>query len=102
MLSEAAEKSEQASFKGFAFENDEERREFRIAAWLHDCGKIATPSLVDKGSKLETNYNRIDRNSGFEVLGEMYNQYLSVNCIIETCSQNKHYNKSFCSTYRRV
>jgi hypothetical protein len=37
-----------------------ERREFRIAAWLHDCGKIATQEyVVDKGSKLETNYNRI-------------------------------------------
>ncbi|WP_246861008.1 HD domain-containing phosphohydrolase [Vibrio crassostreae] len=70
MLSEAAEKSEQALFKGFAFENDEERREFRIAAWLHDCGKIATPEfVVDKGSKLETNYNRIHEvRMRFEVL----------------------------------
>ncbi|WP_285401146.1 MULTISPECIES: HD domain-containing phosphohydrolase [unclassified Vibrio] len=60
MLAEAAEQSDQGAFKDFHFKNDEERREFRIAAWLHDCGKIATPEyVVDKGSKLETNYNRI-------------------------------------------
>ena len=70
MLSEAAEKSTHGSFANFKFENDEERREFRIAAWLHDCGKIATPEyVVDKGSKLETNYNRIHEvRMRFEVL----------------------------------
>ncbi|WP_434567795.1 transporter substrate-binding domain-containing protein [Vibrio chagasii] len=70
MLAEAAEKSQQGSFKHFHFKNDEERREFRIAAWLHDCGKIATPEyVVDKGSKLEANYNRIHEvRMRFEVL----------------------------------
>ncbi|MEF1302417.1 transporter substrate-binding domain-containing protein, partial [Vibrio owensii] len=42
MLAEEAEKSDQGAFESIAFESDEERREFRIAAWLHDCGKIAT------------------------------------------------------------
>ncbi|CAE6948842.1 COG0840 Methyl-accepting chemotaxis protein [Vibrio sp. B1REV9] len=70
MLAEEAEKSDQGAFEAFTFENDEERREFRIAAWLHDCGKIATPEyVVDKGSKLETNYNRIHEvRMRFEVL----------------------------------
>lgn len=70
MLAEEAEKSDQGAFESFAFESDEERREFRIAAWLHDCGKIATPEyVVDKGSKLETNYNRIHEvRMRFEVL----------------------------------
>nr|WP_285892350.1 HD domain-containing phosphohydrolase [Vibrio intestinalis] len=70
MLAEAAENTEDGQFKHFRFENDEERREFRIAAWLHDCGKIATPEyVVDKGSKLETNYNRIHEvRMRFEVL----------------------------------
>ncbi|WP_322803897.1 transporter substrate-binding domain-containing protein [Vibrio alfacsensis] len=70
MLAEEAEKSNKGLFEAFAFENEEERREFRIAAWLHDCGKIATPEyVVDKGSKLETNYNRIHEvRMRFEVL----------------------------------
>ncbi|OQQ10489.1 phosphohydrolase [Vibrio splendidus] len=70
MLAEAAEKSNKGGLDSFKFDNDEERREFRIAAWLHDCGKIATPEyVVDKGSKLETNYNRIHEvRMRFEVL----------------------------------
>ncbi|WP_208638795.1 HD domain-containing phosphohydrolase [Vibrio rhodolitus] len=70
MLAEAAEISDSEPFKNFKFENDDERREFRVAAWLHDCGKIATPEyVVDKGSKLETNYNRIHEvRMRFEVL----------------------------------
>ncbi|MDN3684846.1 HD domain-containing protein [Vibrio sinaloensis] len=70
MLAEAAETSDSEPFKHFKFENDDERREFRVAAWLHDCGKIATPEyVVDKGSKLETNYNRIHEvRMRFEVL----------------------------------
>lgn len=44
--------------------------EFRIAAWLHDCGKITTPEyVVDKATKLETIYNRIHEiRMRFEVL----------------------------------
>lgn len=70
MLAEAAEKSQSEHFKDFKFQNDDERREFRIAAWLHDCGKITTPEhIVDKGSKLEANYNRIHEvRTRFEVL----------------------------------
>ncbi|WP_135456356.1 HD domain-containing phosphohydrolase [Vibrio echinoideorum] len=70
MLAKAAEESELPAFKAFKFANDVERREFRIAAWLHDCGKITTPEhIVDKGSKLEANYNRIHEvRTRFEVL----------------------------------
>ncbi|MEZ9763611.1 HD domain-containing phosphohydrolase [Vibrio splendidus] len=70
MLAEAAEKSQSDFLKNFKFENDNERREFRIAAWLHDCGKITTPEhIVDKGTKLEANYNRIHEvRTRFEVL----------------------------------
>lgn len=70
MLAEAAEKCDSGQFKSFKFENDDERREFRIAAWLHDCGKITTPEhIVDKGTKLEANYNRIHEvRTRFEVL----------------------------------
>ncbi|EGA70441.1 hypothetical protein VISI1226_00210 [Vibrio sinaloensis DSM 21326] len=70
MLARAAEKSNQGKFKAFSFADDKERREFRIAAWLHDCGKITTPEhIVDKGTKLEANYNRIHEiRMRFEVL----------------------------------
>lgn len=70
MLVAAAEASDLPPFKNFKFENKEEHREFRIAAWLHDCGKITTPEhIVDKGTKLETIYNRIHEiRMRFEVL----------------------------------
>ena len=70
MLAEAVEKCDTGKFKDFKFNNDDERREFRIAAWLHDCGKITTPEhVVDKGTKLEANYNRINEiRTRFEVL----------------------------------
>ncbi|WP_428852944.1 HD domain-containing phosphohydrolase [Imbroritus primus] len=49
---------------------DAELDEFRIAAWLHDCGKITSPDfIVDKATKLETLYNRIHEiRTRFEVL----------------------------------
>ncbi|MFN1617316.1 HD domain-containing phosphohydrolase [Vibrio rotiferianus] len=70
MLAEAVEKCDTGKFKDFKFNNYDERREFRIAAWLHDCGKITTPEhIVDKGTKLEANYNRINEiRTRFEVL----------------------------------
>ena len=70
MLADAAEKCQSGKLKDFAFKSEAERREFRIAAWLHDCGKITTPEhIVDKGTKLEANYNRIHEiRTRFEVL----------------------------------
>ncbi|MGE8059595.1 HD domain-containing phosphohydrolase [Pseudomonas sp. NPDC089547] len=49
---------------------DAERYEFRVAAWLHDCGKVTSPEyVVDKATKLETLYNRIHEvRMRFEVL----------------------------------
>ena len=70
MLAQAAENSQLAPFKDFKFNSADEQREFRIAAWLHDCGKITTPEyIVDKGTKLEAVYNRIHEvRMRFEVL----------------------------------
>ena len=47
-----------------------QRREFKTAAWLHDCGKITSPEyVVDKATKLETINNRIHEiRTRFEVL----------------------------------
>ncbi|WP_373017839.1 HD domain-containing phosphohydrolase [Thiomicrorhabdus sp.] len=70
MLALAASETEDGEFKEFNFRSKDELREFTIAAWLHDCGKITTPEhIVDKGTKLETIYNRIHEiRMRFEVL----------------------------------
>lgn len=56
-------------YAGFSM-SEVELYEFRIAAWLHDCGKITSPEyVVDKATKLETLYNRIHEiRMRFEVL----------------------------------
>ncbi|CAG9297630.1 HD domain-containing phosphohydrolase [Celerinatantimonas diazotrophica] len=70
MLAEAANRSELSGFKDFDFNDKTKQYEFKIAAWLHDCGKITTPEhIIDKGTKLETIYNRIHEiRTRFEVL----------------------------------
>jgi len=70
MLAEEACKIEEGPLAGFRFTSDDEWREFRIGAWLHDCGKVTTPEfVVDKATKLETIYNRIHEvRMRFEVL----------------------------------
>ncbi|WDE14220.1 HD domain-containing phosphohydrolase [Thalassomonas haliotis] len=70
MLAEKADACQSGRFKTFHFKGEQEWREFKVAAWLHDCGKITTPEhIVDKGSKLEAIYNRIHEiRMRFEVL----------------------------------
>lgn len=69
-LAEAACRESEGPLQHFAFRSEREWEEFRIAAWLHDCGKVTTPEFViDKGSKLETLHNRIHEiRMRFEVL----------------------------------
>ena len=60
MIAEAACAAHQGPFKDFSLTEDE-MYELRIAAWMHDCGKVTTPEyVVDKSTKLETIYDRID------------------------------------------
>ncbi|GGA69058.1 hypothetical protein GCM10011369_08370 [Neiella marina] len=60
MLAAVASEDNTEHFKSFALDTEDKRREFKLAAWLHDCGKVITPEhIVDKGSKLECIYNRI-------------------------------------------
>ena len=70
MLAKAASESHLQPFSHFELHTPEQWREFEIAAWLHDCGKIITPEhIVDKSTKLETIYNRIHEiRMRFEVL----------------------------------
>ena len=69
MLADAVGKIKSGKYKNFDMTPDE-RNELYIAAWLHDCGKVATPThIVDKGTKLEKIFDRIDIiNMKFEVL----------------------------------
>ncbi len=69
LLGEAVHRHDEGPLSDFKF-SDEERYELRIAALLHDCGKIATPvHLVNKATKLETVYDRINAvENRFELL----------------------------------
>ena len=59
MLAEAVQKTKDGPFADVAF-SEKEMYELKIAAWLHDCGKVATPEfVVDKSTKLETIYDRV-------------------------------------------
>ena len=59
MLADAVNKIDRGPLKDFSM-TDDEKYELEVAAWLHDCGKITTPEyVVDKGTKLETIFDRI-------------------------------------------
>jgi HD-GYP domain-containing protein (c-di-GMP phosphodiesterase class II) len=69
MLADAAADTTEGPLKDFTMTEDD-RYELGIAGWLHDCGKVTTPeSVVDKGTKLETIFDRIHLiKTRFEVL----------------------------------
>jgi len=59
MLAEAVQQTKDGPFADVTF-SEKEMYELKIAAWLHDCGKVATPEfVVDKSTKLETIYDRV-------------------------------------------
>ncbi len=60
MLAAAACHAEEGPLTSFDL-NEDEWYELRIAAWLHDCGKVTTPvHVMDKATKLETIHDRIE------------------------------------------
>ncbi|MBF0159446.1 MAG: GAF domain-containing protein [Magnetococcales bacterium] len=69
LLGQAAHESSYGVLKDFSL-TDEEMYELKIAAWLHDCGKVTTPTeVVDKATKLEKIYDRVHVvDTRFEVL----------------------------------
>jgi len=59
MLAEAVHAVKEGPLKNFSMTEDD-RYELKVAAWLHDFGKITTPEyVVDKATKLETIFDRI-------------------------------------------
>jgi HD-GYP domain-containing protein (c-di-GMP phosphodiesterase class II) len=69
MLAEAVDAAEEGPLADFKL-TDSDRYELRIAALLHDCGKVTTPvHVVDKATKLQTIFDRIQLiDTRFEVL----------------------------------
>jgi len=82
MLAKACHRIKSGELQSFTM-SDEDFNELSVAAWLHDCGKVATPEYVmDKAKKLETITDRIALVSArFEVAArDIYNsQQLSKN-----------------------
>lgn len=69
MIIDEAQREQGGVFADFSMD-EVQRREFNIAAWLHDCGKITSREyVIDKATKLETIYNRIHEiRTRFEVV----------------------------------
>lgn len=69
MLADATCRVDRGPLRAFNM-TQEEKYELEVAAWLHDCGKITTPEyVVDKGTKLETIFDRIHLiDTRFEVI----------------------------------
>ncbi len=69
MLTRSLCESTKGPFAGFSLSEDE-WYELHIAAWLHDCGKVVTPThLMDKATKLERVHDRVHGiRTRFEVL----------------------------------
>jgi len=60
MIARLINETRQAPFDNFTF-NDNELEELRLAAWMHDIGKITTPEyIMDKATKLQTIVDRIE------------------------------------------
>jgi HD-GYP domain-containing protein (c-di-GMP phosphodiesterase class II) len=60
MLAEACHGIKYGPLDKFSM-SKEDFHELGVAAWLHDCGKVATPEYVmDKAKKLETVFDRIE------------------------------------------
>ena len=69
MLAEAAHETTEGPLTDFVL-TDRDRYELRMAALLHDCGKVTTPvHVVDKATKLQTIFDRIKLiDTRFEVI----------------------------------
>lgn len=69
MLADAVDATTEGPLADFRL-TDKDRHELRIAALMHDCGKITTPvHVVDKATKLQTIFDRIELvETRFEVL----------------------------------
>lgn len=72
MIAESINEAQTGPFADINFSEDE-MEELHIAAWMHDIGKITTPEyVVDKRTKLETIFDRIELvNTRFDLVGRI-------------------------------
>lgn len=68
MLAQTCHEIDYGPLQNFSMKQ-EDFHELSVAAWLHDCGKVATPEYVmDKSKKLETVFDRMALiNARFEI-----------------------------------
>lgn len=60
MIADAAHAVQDGPMASFSM-SERDRYELKIAALLHDCGKVTTPvHVVDKATKLQTLFDRVD------------------------------------------
>lgn len=94
-IAAAINRAEDGPYAGISFD-DKVLKELRMAAWLHDIGKITTPEyVVDKATKLQTIYDRIEtlktrlevikRDRQIEVLKEKIKE-LETNARVKKCA----------------
>lgn len=59
MIAEGINNTDHGPFKDVLF-NEDELEELRLAAWMHDVGKITTPeNVIDKSTRLQAIFDRI-------------------------------------------
>ena len=78
MIAEKINESDKGAFKDIYF-NEDELEELRLAAWMHDVGKITTPEhVIDKPTRLTNIFNRISLiENRFELIAKtIENEYL--------------------------
>jgi len=70
LIAQRASEYNEGGLKDFKLDTEEKLKEFDIAAWIHDIGKISTPEYItNKATKLETVYNRIHEiRARFEII----------------------------------
>ncbi|MBF0590675.1 MAG: HD domain-containing protein [Nitrospirae bacterium] len=89
-IAQGLTKSNDQRWQDFNLSQDE-LNELRIAAWMHDIGKISTPEhIVDKATKLESIYDRIKYiEAKFEILSrDIERFYLKKHAEISSCDDN--------------
>jgi HD-GYP domain-containing protein (c-di-GMP phosphodiesterase class II) len=103
MLAQAIHEDADGEYKDINY-NEDDFKMLRISAWMHDIGKITTPEyIVDKATKLETIFDRIEHvKSKFDLLKkdkeiEFLNQKISLiesNSIDKLKELEKTYNET--------
>ena len=79
MIADKINETKSPPFNDIVF-NDYEMEEIRIAAWMHDVGKITTPEyVIDKRTKLQTIFDRINLiETRFSLIAKIIeNEYLA-------------------------